>query len=72
MSEAGFDVLALEDGACCYRYVEVEDLDSKGQIGDRARTIDTRHLLPTALFLADALDALRRPPLLFRVPGPLD
>lgn len=66
METEGFDVLALEDDDPRYRFVELLDLSNDDvSVAECARMIDTRHLLPASLSLADALDALRCQPYYF-------
>jgi hypothetical protein len=70
MRDEGFDVVVLDEEGERYRYVEVVDIEGRtGTVGDHARMIDTRHLLPASLSLAEGLEALRRQPFFFLLRG---
>jgi hypothetical protein len=70
MRAEGFDVIVLEEQGDRYRYAELVNIeDWPGNVGDHARMIDTRLLLPASLSLAEGLDALRHQPFFFVVRG---
>jgi len=69
MRQLGFDVAGVDDEDGLHRYVILQDLEGKGPVDERSRSIDTRHLLPASLSLAEGLDALRRHPFYFVLRG---
>ena len=70
MRADGFDVIVLDEEGDRYWFAELVDIEGRdGEVGDHARTIEARHLLPASLSLAEGLDALRRQSFFFILRG---